>query len=329
MLHQNVESLQDARAPGTIADYLSIMRLDHAIKHVFIIPGIALALLLRADHNVLSVAGVVLTLLSCVLSASANYVINEWLDASFDAHHPSKSSRPCVARRLSGTIVVVEYVVLAALSLICAGAVAPLVTGTTVALLLSGLIYNVPPLRSKDHVFVDVLSESINNPIRMIFGWAMVDPTSLPPGSVLLAYWMGGAFLMNTKRLAEFREVTSKVGLSKLHEYRRSFRHYTEERLLLAGFLYAQISLVGLAVFMVKYRIEYLLAIPLLAALFCLYLHIGLKPQSTAQAPERLFGEHQLMLAVGIVALGFLILTFVDVPPLHGLVEAHYISIKW
>ena len=33
-----------------------------------------------------------------------------------------------------------------------------------------GIIYNVKPIRSKDIVFIDVLSESVNNPLRFLLG---------------------------------------------------------------------------------------------------------------------------------------------------------------
>ena len=37
-----------------------------------------------------------------------------------------------------------------------------------------GCVYNIPPVRSKDLPYVDVLSEAINNPIRMLAGWFIV-----------------------------------------------------------------------------------------------------------------------------------------------------------
>jgi 4-hydroxybenzoate polyprenyltransferase len=144
------------RPQGELSDYISIMRLDHAIKHIFIIPGILLALMLRGDHGSFRVNTFLLTLLSCLLSASANYVINEWFDAPFDAHHPSKFRRPCVAHRLNGSLVAAEYLGLAILSLVLGYFVAPLVCYAAAALLISGILYNVQPLRLKDHAFVDV-----------------------------------------------------------------------------------------------------------------------------------------------------------------------------
>ena len=63
--------------------------------------------------------------------------------------------------------------------------------GTTIADTgRSGLVYNVSPIRTKEKVYLDVLSEAVNNPIRLTLGWAMVDSTTLPPSSLLLAYWM-------------------------------------------------------------------------------------------------------------------------------------------
>ena len=70
-----------------------------------------------------------------------------------------------------------------------------------------GCIYNIPPVRSKDLPYVDVLSESVNNPLRMLAGWFIVGTASVAPASLLLSYWMVGCYFMAMKRYAEYREI--------------------------------------------------------------------------------------------------------------------------
>ena len=99
-----------------------------------------------------------------------------------------------------------------------------------------GCIYNIPPIRSKDKPYFDVLSESVNNPIRLMLGWYATGITILPPVSLLLAYWMVGAFFMAIKRLAEYRMINSPTVSAA---YRQSFAYYNEERLLQSIIYYA------------------------------------------------------------------------------------------
>ncbi|MCG8458057.1 MAG: hypothetical protein MI919_17405, partial [Holophagales bacterium] len=172
-----------------------------------------------------------------------------------------------------------------------------------------------------------VLSESVNNPLRLMLGWLIVTSQPWPPASLLLAYWMAGAFLMAVKRFAEYRSVSATAGLRALGLYRRSFRHYTENRLLVSAFLYGQLAAFFGAVFLIKYRVEYLLALPLFAVLFAAYLRVGLKQDSTAQAPERLFREKALMAVVALLVGLLLVLTWVDLPFLERLSEPHYLPV--
>ena len=52
---------------------------------------------------------------------SANYVLNEWLDARFDRFHPLKRDRPSVVGELRGGWVYAEYGALSVLGLaLCA-----------------------------------------------------------------------------------------------------------------------------------------------------------------------------------------------------------------
>lgn len=320
---------RDARAPdATARDYLRLARFDHATKHVFILPGIALALLLRGDQGEPLLLNILAGMLAAVCAASANYVINEWLDRDFDRHHPEKSERAAVQVALDVRLVYGFYGVLALAALALGLAVNAGFALVIVCFLIAGLIYNVPPLRSKDRAYLDVLSESLNNPLRLMLGWAMVDPATLPPVSVMLSFWFGGAFLMNTKRLAEFRDIVAELGQARLALYRKSFAHYTEARLSVANLTYALLCVMFLAVFVAKYRIEYVLLFPLVVFLFAQYYALSLQAGSVARKPEKLFREKRLMAAATAAGVVFALTTFVDIPTLDRLAEQHFIDLR-
>jgi decaprenyl-phosphate phosphoribosyltransferase len=134
---------------------------------------------------------------------------------------------------------------------------------------------------------------------------------------------MGGAYLMAVKRFAEYRFINdpARAGL-----YRRSFQFYTEESLLVSSFFYALSAAFFLGVFLIKYRIEFLLCMPFLALLFAWYLVIGMRAQSPAQHPERLYRERSFLAYVGLLGVLITLLFFIDLPWLNILVESDVIA---
>jgi len=185
-------------------------------------------------------------------------------------------------------------------------------------LLVMGILYNVQPFRTKDRPYLDVVSESINNPIRLCMGWLMAVPDAFPPSSLLLGYWFGGAFLMAVKRFAEFRTIGDK---DVAGQYRRSFQFYTEENLLASAVFHAMAASLFLGVFLVKYRIELLLSFPFIALLFAWYIRMGYDEDSATQHPEKLLAERKFMVYVLLVTAIMGTLFVVRIEPLHALLR--------
>jgi hypothetical protein len=185
-----------------------------------------------------------------------------------------------------------------------------------VSLWVMGLVYNVRPIRSKEVPYLDVLSESVNNPIRLVLGWFVVTASTVPPVSLLVAYWMVRAFFMASKRFAEYRSINNK---ERAAAYRNSFRYYDDNRLLVSMFVYASGAALLLGVFIIRYHLELILSVPLIAGFFGCYLRVALKPNSAAQDPERLFRETGLMVYLGVCLLTFVALMFVEIPVLYNI----------
>jgi 4-hydroxybenzoate polyprenyltransferase len=306
------------RLAAGLSPYLRIARPDHWIKNIFVVPGAAAALAIAPPASGWRVWPLALALVGVCLLASANYTINEFLDAAPDRHHPQKHARPAASGLVDGRLVLAEYLLLAGTGLAAAAAINRPFALAGLALLVMGVVYNAPPLRTKDIAYLDVLSESVNNPLRFLLGWFAVTGDFLPPASALLAYWMGGAFLMAIKRYSEYRGIADPARAAL---YRRSFRRYSEQSLLLSGFFFALCSAFFTAIFLIKYRIEFLLTFPLFATLFTWYVAIALKSDSAAQAPEKMHREVAFLCFAAFTFLVAAALFVVDLPFLHGWME--------
>ena len=299
-------------------NYIAIARPDHWFKNVFVLPGTLIAALLTNTPFNQIAWPLFIGLISVCLVASANYVINEWLDAEFDRFHPVKKHRPSVVGNMKASLVYTEYCILSVAGISLASIVSKSFCVAIIALFVMGILYNVKPFRTKDRIYIDVLSESINNPIRLMLGWFIVTSYLLPPISLVLGYWMGGAFLMAIKRYAEFRFINShKLAGS----YRRSFLFYTEEKLLISTFHYALSSAFFLGVFLVKYRLELLLSLPFFPLLFTWYFFIGMRQNSPAQNPEQLYTEKKFLAYAVLLVCVVTSLLFLDLPWLHNLLK--------
>jgi len=276
------------------------------------LPGVILALYDYPDlWSGFLLIKVVLALIAAGCVASSNYILNEVLDAPRDALHPVKRHRPVPSGQIRLKWAYFGWAVFALAGLGLAWTLGLKFFLAGLALWIMGCVYNIPPIRTKDKPYLDVLSESVNNPLRLLMGWYAVRVDVLPPVSLLAAYWMVGAFFMAVKRFGEYRRIGNPDIAAR---YRASFGYYDEEKLLVSITYYAVAFGLFFGIFLLRYRVELLLSIPFIAGFVGWYIHLGFLKDSPAQYPEKLYKQAGFMLYSLFCVTILIALLFIDVP---------------
>ena len=313
-------------ARPTLRGHIAIARVDHWVKQVFVLPGILAAV--SNDTGVLSAAmwvRVALGMLSVSLVASSNYVVNEVLDAPSDLSHPVKRLRPVPSGKVDIRLAYVQWIALMVVGVGLGFALNVRLGFAVLALWVMGCVYNIRPVRSKDVPYCDVLSESVNNPLRMLAGWYMTGTTAFAPTSLLVSYWMVGCFFMAIKRYAEYRDIGDPA---RAAAYRKSFAFYTPERLIVSIVFYASAAMLFLGAFIMRYRLELILAFPLVALVMAVYLGLAFKTESAVVNPEKLYREPVLMVSVAVCSVAMALLMLIDVPALDTIFKPTGLHIR-
>jgi len=276
------------------------------------VPGIVLAFAVTEAHFDWNLAfRIGLGLIAATLIACSNYVINEMLDAEFDRLHPTKKARPAACGHVHFGWGYVQWITMMLAGMFLASFLSKGFVISAALLWIMGCLYNIRPVRSKDLPYVDVLSESLNNPIRFALGWYIVSATVLPPLSLLLSYWMLGAYFMALKRFSEYRQINDHTLASS---YRRSFRFYSEEALLNSAVFYASTAMLFFGAFIMRYRIELILSFPLIACMMAIYFSLSFRHESAVQNPEKLYKQPRLMVCLIVCSALVIFLLFVRLP---------------
>jgi 4-hydroxybenzoate polyprenyltransferase len=310
-------TVAEERVRGGIRPYIQIARIDHWFKNSFMLLGVILAVFYRPEVATLAgLKALAVAVIATCLVASSNYVLNELLDGPNDLMHPIKRHRPVPAGLVRPAVVYAEWLALAAAGFSLAATLNRYFLASAVFLWVMGIAYNVPPVRTKEWPYLDVLSESVNNPIRLLLGWFALVTDLVPPISLVISYWMVGAFFMAMKRYAEYRHIGDRRVAAA---YRRSFAFYTEERLIVSIMFYATACALFAGIFIVRYHLELILITPFAAGLFAFYLHLGMLPDSPVQNPERLYRQRGFFAYMVLCTIVFTALMFTSIPPLYSL----------
>lgn len=265
--------------------YIKALRIDYYIKNILLIPGFAIAYILA---DVFCMKKAFLALLATCCAASANYVINEYFDRHTDKYHPQKYSRPGVNGLLKASKIFLIYILLVFTMISIASNINFPFLYTLIVFLILGVVYNIPPIRLKDFAYLDICTESLNNPLRFLLGWFAMNPTTQLPYSIVLSFWCAGIFLMSGKRFAEIKEFKN-IEIAKA--YRLSFKQYSVKKLIFISLFGAISSILFLLSFFTLFNLKILWTLPLIITAFGWYVHITLKPNSTAQRIESLYKE--------------------------------------
>jgi 4-hydroxybenzoate polyprenyltransferase len=292
-----------------MVEYFKIWRIEHWLKNIFIVFGHAVAVVLffnlNWETNLVIMAA--LSLVPACLIASANYILNEILDAPFDRLHPTKKLRGIPAGKVK-----VNWLWLHMAGLIVAGFTLAWLwfpnRGYIIALgllLASGVVYNIPPVRLKDRAFLDVIAESFNNPIRLWLGWYALLPAGIlapPPVSITMAWWFFGALLMTGKRYAEFRFIDDKELSGR---YRKSFQTYDANKLIIAMITYANLFCFCTGIAMASYpALENLvLVFPMIVLAVIAYFHTAMSETGAKLEPEKLLQNKGVLICTLLTAL--------------------------
>ena len=302
-----------------IRDYVGMARPDHWFKNVFMLPGVIVAWQeCPPQHPTGALAIIFLSLVAACFVCSSNYTINELVDAPEDRKHPQKKHRAAASGRVRPGWGYFQWAMLGVVGLALSWIVGVSFLLTQVALLAMGVIYNVRPLRLKEQPYLDVLSESVNNPLRLLLGWYAVRCPLVPPVSLLLSYWMLGCFFMAIKRFAEMKYINNKEIAAA---YRKSFAYYTPERLLISIIFYTTAFGLFGGIFLIRYRIELIMGVPFLAGFMAMYMRLGFQPNSPVQYPEKLYKQKGLMAYTLLTAVILIACLIIRIPHLSRLLE--------
>lgn len=250
-------------------NYIKLLRVDHWFKNLFIIAGIISAILF-IQSKFTGPQVVVQTIGAFILASlisSVNYIVNQIADVAFDKRHPDKKTRPIP----SGKISIFRAEILAIILLLGSLIIANVFYNANffyvlLSLWIAGILYNIRPIRLKNIPYIDVISESFNNPVRFLIGWFVVVKSEFPSVLILLATWSIGAVLMTAKRYDEL-----KFYGKKLVPYRNTFNTYSLKSLLIMMYFYIALSTIFITSEIYKYQRSFLIGIPFML-LFLLWI---------------------------------------------------------
>jgi len=171
-------SVQKASQPISFSQRLSvhlrIARLDHSINRFLFCPASSLQCQSPGLRGYVACTAYPLRAGSLNVNCLQQLCNQRDPGRAFDRLHPTKKNRPAACGLVHFGWGYAQWIAMMIAGLGMGLLISRQFVICAAALWIMGCVYNISPIRSKDLPYVDVLSESVNNPIRFCLGWYIV-----------------------------------------------------------------------------------------------------------------------------------------------------------
>lgn len=287
--------------------YIKLLRVNHWFKNLFIFFGVVYAFWIGDNSlNILLIIKILGAFFLASFVSSANYIINQIADKEFDKKHPLKKQRPIPSGKIS---IELPFFLSLVIFLVSFG-IANLYYSFNFSVLIfifwiAGIIYNIKPLRLKDVPYLDVISESANNPIRFLIGWLVIMPNTFPHLEILIFSWSAGAVLMTAKRYDElFYHGRGLV------PYRQTFGTYSLTKLKKLLIFYTIVSFALFSSFIYTYQHKLIWITPMIFAYLVWLLNAIITGRAKARNIEEFVLTKEFMALSGSLLIVILVMTY-------------------
>ncbi len=235
---------------------------------------------------------------SLCLVSSANYIINDIIDAKEDRRHPEKRNRPVASGNIKTWQAMIIAAVLLALSLLSAVALS---TGFFLAVLSIFIITLIYSLWLKDEPFADVILIGVNFVLRAVSG-AFIINVEISPWLIICAFFLA-LFMGFGKRRADIAFLGKDAAKS-----RKVYRHYTLQQLdLLIASVMATLIIAFAFYTFLKGTNHLIVSLPFVVYGLYRYQFLISSGSEKARHPEMMVRDIRIMLSVllwGLVVFG-------------------------
>lgn len=274
-----------------LSDFFRIARPQQWYKNLLVfLPIIFVARLFEKELFVITVIGFIAL---CFIS-SANYIINDIIDAKKDRMHPERKTRPIASGSMPIWQAIILVILLATAAALLAIALSKQFFYSILLLFILTLLYS---LWLKHEIFADIIIIGINFVLRAISGAFIIDVRISP--WLIIGVFFFAIFLAIGKRHAELLFLGTNAAMHRI-----TLKQYTKE--LTSALMILTTSLLVMAYALYSFFSEHknlFFTMPFAMYAIFRYFQLIYSGSALARHPELTFTDLRMILAMALWAV--------------------------